>query len=297
MLMTAVDRTIRLHRCRWRVRRAAGMLLLCLLVTGCGQPAPETQDTHGQLRRVEKDGFRLPLFDSAVEQLNYAKSLLANAREKTAALRLLIDRFPTDRVSIGEARLELAYLMLGEDYRLAPPESCRAALAAYETIVDEFRDIPAVQVKAYWYMGWIHTDLLKETEKGLAFYTDLAANYPEDHFSRISPVPWLKLIFPDPNIKPYTIDDEFIHSWAGLALLEIVRNADSEARRIEAFELLWQTHRESLTTGFALKELLQRSPPAPQVASRAEAYIQSNRINHELNQDLRSALAYWKSRS
>ena len=166
---------------------AMGLLIMLLICVGCGQQPTSVQGNEKQTRHLEIDGFDIPVFNSATEQLNYAKTLSFNPGEKTAALNLLIDRFPEDRARIGEAKLELAYMHLADDFRLASPETCRKALAAYESIASEFADLPAVRAKAFWYMGWIYTDLLKEDKKGLALYSYLAEKYPEDSFSNAFP--------------------------------------------------------------------------------------------------------------
>ena len=241
---------------------------------------------------MDRAGFKIPVFNSAAELLNYARTLSVNPGEKVAALNVLIDQFSDDRARVGEARLELAYMHLGDDFRLSSPNACRQALADYEFIAGEFAEVPAVRAKAYWYMGWIYTDLLKEGKKGMALYSYLAERYPDDRFSRIVPVPWLKMIFPSPKAKPYTADDEHTHSWAGLALLEIVRNSTDDRERLGAFDKLWLEHRDSLTTGYALKEILRRRPPMENLPHRVKTYVQCNTFNAELNKDLISALAH-----
>jgi len=258
---------------------------------GCTAEPPAIDVPAQEASVASVSGFEIPLFATSTEQLNYAKSLNANPREKSAALDLIFGRFPNDRQELGEARLELAYLYLGKDFRLADNNACEQALNAYESIAREFSDLPAVRAKAYWYMAWITTDLLKDKPKGLALYSLLADKYPEDRFSRISPVPWLKLVFPNPEKPPYTADDAHTHSWAGLALLEIVRNAEDAGMRDQAFEKLWKDHRTSLTTGYALKEILHRPSRLPDMDRIVGEYVMGNTINTQLNHDLRAGLA------
>ncbi|MBC2711671.1 MAG: hypothetical protein HGJ94_12000 [Desulfosarcina sp.] len=272
-----------------------GLFLVLQILMGCAAEAPDVAEPSNDLTDVTVSGFTIPVFATATEQLNYAKSLSVNLLEKSAALKLIVGRFPNDRQQQGGARLELAYIHLGDDFRLADAAACEKALAAYEAIAREFADLPAVRAKAYWYMAWIYTDLLEKKEKGLALYSLLAEKYPEDRFSRIFPVPWLKLVFPNPEIKHYTADDEHTHSWAGLALLEIVRNADNPETRMNAFEKLWLEHRHSLTTGYALKEILRQPPTSETMARIVDEYVKGNTINSELNKDLLSGLAQWAS--
>ena len=270
---------------RWRIP-----LLGVLLLTGCGMQPPDADKPADAPVAVSISGFAIPVFATADEQLSYAKSLSSNPQEKSAALNLVMGRFPNDRRQIGETRLELAYLYLGRDYRMAATPDCERALAAYEAIAREFSDLPAIQAKAYWYMAWIFTDLLEDRPSGLALYALLAEKHPEDSFSRISPVPWLKLVFPNPETKPYTADDRRTHSWAGLALLEIVRNAPDRHTQEQAFDKLWREHRHSLTTGYALKAVLESQPPDEKMASIAAEYIKGNTSNSALNSDLLASL-------
>jgi hypothetical protein len=270
-------------------------LAVCLLFWGCAPDTPPGAGPAAEPTLVTSKGFTIPLFATATEQLSYAKSLVANPLEKSAALNLVIERFPQDRRYRGETRLELAYLHLGRDFRLADQQTCLRALSAYEEIAHEFAELPAIRAKAYWYMAWIYTDLLKDKRKGMALYALLAEKHPEDSFSRIFPVPWLKLVFPDPKIKPYTADDRYSHSWAGLALLEIVRNADNPETQKKAFQKLWLDHRDSLTTGYALKEILRSGHPMDDMAALIGEYVRGNTINTALNKDLLAGLAQWES--
>ena len=273
--------------------KICGYLFFCLCLicsAGCRKKPDDPDGKQSRVQTIKKMGYEVPVFATASDQLNYARTLLSKPDEKSAALNVLIDRFPDNREKKGEARLELAYMLLGSDFRLAGKSACKKALSAYEAIAREYKDTPSVFTKALWYMGWIHTDLLKEKHQGVTLYSALAEQYPEYSFSRISPVPWLELIFPHPDIKPYTADDKYIHFWADLALLEIVKNTDSEEKRMAAFNKLWEKHPESMATGYALKEILQHSSFPQKMAQVASTYIQLNRANPELNRDLESSV-------
>ena len=277
--------------CRKRRWWWLAVLLPVVLLAGCPNPPTEPAESSVEAALTSVAGYAIPVFDSPAAQLNYAKSLFADPLEKKAALKLMFSRFPNDRRHLGEARLELAYLDLGADFRLADTDACARALAAYESIAREFADLPAVRSKAYWYMAWIYTDLLNDKPKGLALYALLAEKYPQDRFSRIYPVPWLRLIFPDPAVRPYTADDEHTHSWAGLALLEIVRHANEPSMRRQAFDKLWAEHRNSLATGYALKAVLDSAADFPQLPDRVAEYVSGNTVNPELNRDLTAGVA------
>lgn len=271
---------------RNRLFCGACILLMFIAAGGCSDQGMGPEAGPGSREKVVYDGFGIPVFETATDQLNYARSLFSNPKEKSAALKVLIERFPEDREKRGEARLELAYLHLGDDFRLAGSNACRQALADYESIAKDYEDLSSVAIKAYWYMAWIYTDLLSDKKRGVAMYSILAENYPENSFSRISPVPWLDLIFPGPRTKPYTADDRHVYSWAGLALLEIVRNTDNESKRMAAFQKLWKQHPKSLATGFALKEMLRHAASSDDFAGEVDAYIKINTVNPALNKDL-----------
>ena len=70
--------------------------------------------------------------------------------------------------------------------------------------------------------------------------------------------------------------------WAGLALLEIVRNAPDRHTQQQAFETLWLEHRHSLTAGYALKAVLESQLPDEKMASIAAEYIKGNTSNNAL---------------
>ncbi len=262
------------------------LLLIFAAATGCREKHIETGGQQKGRAVVTRDGFDIPVFETASDQLNYARSLFSSPNEKFAALKVLIDGFPQDREKRGEARLELAYLYLGDDFRLAGRAECERALAAYESIARDYGDLPSVATKAYWYMAWIYTDLLSDKKRGITLYSILAENYPENSFSRISPVPWLDLIFPGPRTKPYTAEDRYVHSWASLALLEIIRNTDDEIMKKSAFKKLWREHGNSLATGYALREMLRQASSPDDFAGEIKAYIKINTVNPELNRDL-----------
>jgi VanZ family protein len=290
MLKATATTIIVISKCHRWSQRCLIPLLGMLLLAGCGMQPADADKAADAPATVSLSGFTIPVFATADEQLSYAKSLSTNPQEKSAALNLVMGRFPNDRRQIGESRLELAYLYLGKDYRMAADRDCERALAAYEAIAREFSDLPAIRAKAYWYMAWIFTDLLEDRPSGLALYALLAEKHPEDSFSRISPVPWLKLVFPNPETKPYTADDRRTHSWAGLALLEIVRNAPDRRTQTQAFDTLWREHRHSLTTGYALKAILERQPPDEKIRSIVAEYVKGNTSNSALNSDLQASL-------
>jgi len=236
------------------------------------------------------DDFLIPLFDTPAQQFNYTKSLFQNRQHKETALIVLINHFPNAINIKGEAELELAYMILGNDFRHADKALCTKALGRYKRIVSEYANVPSICASAMWSMAWIHTDLLQEKRKGIRFYRSVVERYPDETFTRISPVPWLGLIFKEPREAVYPADDIQAYGWASLSLLEIVRNSDGTSEKRAAFDTLHEDYRLSLSFGYALLEMLKTFQPLDQVELIVQQYIKINTANHRLNTDLQSAL-------
>lgn len=238
------------------------------------------------------EGFTIPNFPSASEQLAYAKSRVANPLEKAAALKLVIEHFPYELELCAQAKLELAYLEMGVDFRLADAETYRLTLPKYEKIIDDYSQLKDICAQAYWYMGWIYIDLLEDTTKGISMYRRVVENYPNEQRIAESTVPWLTLVYPDtPRKKTLAIYDRQTYSWAELALLEIARNSPDIEERHEAFMQLWSRDPVSLSTGHALLALLKSEIQDNQIVAISRAYILHNTPNIVLDEDIRWALS------
>ena len=276
--------------------RVAMILLASIYLWGCPAPTPPEQSSAAGPPGTEtKTGYAIPLFSTAAEQLNYAKSVFSNPGKKTAALKMVIERFKARPRITGQAQLELAYGHLGSDYRRAGRTDCRKALDAYRAIIQQYVKIPEVCAQAYWYMAWIQTDLLGDQKKGLVLYQQVADRYPDESFTLVSPVPWLTLIFPDTTQQQTVAEPDktyswVTYSWAASALLEIVRRDPGGSRGRRAFDRLWQNHPRTLATGYALLALLNSGNPPPEAERRANRYRSVNTRNSELNRDLERAL-------
>ena len=269
------------------------VLVWLILLNGCRpeaprEPAPRTDNT----KKAEVNGFTIPVYSSAAEQLVYAQSRINNLREKETALRLVLDRFPQDRYACTQARLNLAYLTLGADYRLADPAMCREALARYRQIIRTYDDLSGVCAHAYWYMGWIYTALLGDKNNGMAMYRIVADRYPSEQTAGESPVSWLKLMYPNRPDKSLSSPDQQRFSWAALALLEIVKNTENTVQRSRALLELWGLEKSGPATGRAILSVLRStsSNTDADALRMAHAYIQHDFSRSVLIRDIESAL-------
>jgi hypothetical protein len=261
------------------------------------------EETHHDSFREEKEPvlircneFLIPLFDTPTEQFDYAVSLFQDRQRQKAALTILINHFPEAKTIKGEAELELAYMMLGNDFRLAEEKDCRRAITRYQRILSEYADIPSICAKALWNIAWIHTDLLHEKEQGMTSYWRVVKKYPQETFSRVSPVPWIRLIFRKPLHAAHPAVHDRKIRWASLSLLEIVRNSDRAAEKRAAFETLYENYRTSPSYGYALLEMLASGQSCNHFEGLVQEYIQNNTANCRLNADLQLALDNRRSR-
>lgn len=207
-------------------------------------------------------------------------------------LNFVLQQFPHDLKISARTHLELAYLELGADFRLANPEACRRALNKYKKIISDHGQLKDICAQAYWYMGWIYTDLLNNTSRGLAMYQRVVEDYLNEKRIAETTVPWLTLVYPDkPRKKTLEIYDRQTYFWGDLALLEMVRNAKDSEEQIAAFMQLWSRDPVSLATGHALLVVLKSNMPDPQIVPLSRAYILHNTPNIKLDEDIRWALS------
>lgn len=265
-------------------------VIFCLMLQGCDDsPAPLFAPPK-TLATIPIDGFQVPVFPTAAEQFNYSHSWFDSQEEKRASLLAVARLFPEAREQRAEAALGLAYLLLGQDYRLAGPELCRQAIRGYRRVIEEFADLPGICAKAYWYMGWIFCDLLKDKEQGLEMYRTVVGRYPEVRLNLAPSAPWTTIVAPE---KPETSRprEEPNQFWADIALLEIIRHSDEGALLRAAFAQLWSARRNDQIVGIALKLLLEKQAFAREAAPFARKYLQEKTANAALHGDIARALA------
>jgi tetratricopeptide (TPR) repeat protein len=289
----------KISHCLFRIIFGSVMIWF-LFCSGC-QPgiSQKAESPPGDIKKIDFNGFSIPVYPTAAEQLVYAKSRIADIKEKEAALKLVLSRFSQDAHACALTRLDLAYLALGSDYRLADQTACRQALALYHQITRTYVNLPGVCAKAYWYMGWIYTDLLGDKENGTAMYRQVIEQYPSEPITIESPVSWLWLVYPERPEKSLATRDRQHYSWAMLALLEMVKNDEDPSRRRKALMRLWSLKSAGHITGLALLSVLNSGNPGKLNTDKAimriaREYIQQNSANKLLIRDIEMTLAQFK---
>lgn len=273
-------------------------MLMLLSLPGCKQTQTSSvlMANRKTLSVVQVGGFQVPVFPTAEEQLNYTHSWFESLEEKKAALVAVARFFPKATEQKGAAALDLAYLTLGRDYRLATTENCKEAIDRYQQIVKEFHDLPQICAKATWYIGWISCDLLRDCRKGLTMYRTVVNNYPDERLNLTPTVPWVTFIIPK-NSAVKEDQTTAIPLWADLARIEIIRHADTAATAEKAFFEIWNGDRNKQVEGIALKLLLQRPDLRRKIVPYAETYLQQTSVDTALQNDIRSVLARLRQQS
>ncbi len=270
------------------------LLLLFLLVSnlffGCKDRPAEPQNTQAEQASIEISGFQIPVFSSAGEQLNYTRAWFAKIQEKRAALQAFIKLYPQEMRYCGLAALDLAYLQLGSDFRFAEEYAGFAAIKAYRAILDTYIKLPEIMAKAHWYIGWIYTDLLKDTKKGIDEYQQLVSNYPEESVTLLPPAPWVSIIYQtDANVN-ITLSNKPVNNWAALALVEIIRHTDDEEIAWGAYQKLWGSYRDNVVTGFGLKFMLQKRFHIEETLIMAYQYMEKEFSNVHILGDIQKEI-------
>ncbi len=265
-------------------------LLLLSVFTGCSESSVDELLSRKEQSFIEVGETKVPVFTTAVEQLNYTRSWFADIQEKRAALQAFSQLFPQERKMKGVAALDLAYLQLGNDFRFAPEHSCFAAIKDYRIILSEYKDIDEISAKALWYIGWIYTNLLNKKEKGLTTFAELVEMYPEENVSLLPPAPWVSIIYEADESINTALYNRPVNHWAALALLEIVKHSGNGEEAWNAFEVLWLNYRQDKATGFALKAILKRRSHTAEALERARQYMEKDFSNVHILGDIQQEI-------
>ncbi len=271
------------------VARLALLIVLLLVVAGCDEAPPTFQVREPALQVRTINGHAVPAFPTPEEQLAYTRSSFTDLDEERAALEAVALLFPDAEQQEGEAALELAYLQLGPDYRLASTEARQAAIAAYQAIIKTHGRFPAIAARAQWYVGWIACTLLDERQRGLAAFRAVVEQYPQVERTTAPGMPLVSLAEPSAEAAS-PAGGEVRTFWADLALLAIVRCADGERTAHEAMLQLRQRDPQGRCTGLALRELLRRAPAVTETIGFAHEYLQGSSAHPSIEEDLRALL-------
>lgn len=271
------------------------LFLLVLLPLAACQTSPVAEGTDDNASRsLLVDGYRVPIFATADEQLTYARSSFDETPEKSAALKALESIHPHARHHAALAALELAFLELGDDYRLANANQCSLAKKHYLDLLEKYSDLPAIAAKALWYLGWISSDLEHDEQLGMAYYRRLIATYPDEILSFLSPAPWLTIGPAAPDAAPRTAYPKSALTWAGIAHLEIIRNSSDRDQAWQSFTAIQQTGPGDLFVAQALKILVERHGFEPRSEELARAYLENPGADAALKSDLHLALSSYR---
>ncbi len=271
------------------------LVVCCMGIVQCRKAAvDDVKPTPKILRTVVRNGYAIQLFSTPDEQLRQALRWFPDLHEKKASLEVVMDAFPEARNAHAEARLDLAYLALGRDYRYTTPAQCHTAIGKYEKILSEFSDLPAICAKANWYIGWILADLLDEPGKAAAYFQTVVERYPDTTVHFKCAVPWVSLVLPQVAKRTQAVYERPRYYWSSIALLELVRTSERQADKWSAFEKLVTDHSSRQATGFAVRELLSGSPSmrrktAAFVKQHLKAMMSSSPVAKDIHELLQKA--------
>lgn len=260
--------------------------LFIVMLAGCNSSSQLGDEPADQLSSIDINGYSIPHLASPQKQLAYANSSLGDVKKRTAALQAVESLYPTDKRHCGLAAIELAYSLLGGDYRLAGQEQYKLAHKQYLFIVEKFSDIDDVSSKALWYLGWISTELLQDKEAGLTFYQAITAIRPSPRLKFADPAPWLSIL---PG-KSSTSHEQFLTkshiTWADLAHLEIIRNAANMSYTTTSLADLYEKYPAGLITGLGIKIQLTHQGLDTETEKIAAQYLSHKPPHDRVKQDI-----------
>ncbi len=261
--------------------------LITLLLNSCSDESTSLSFSGSELETISFQGFKIPQFPTAQGQLNYAKSGFPDSEEKKAAFEIISYLFPEAETECGNAALYLAYMNFGYDYRFAEREDYYNAIKAYHDVINSYKEHPQLLVKAYWYLGWIHCDLLREKEVGTQYFWHIVNTYPDIKIGISSPVPWVSLVYPLTIKGVQPAKDKAEKQWAGIALLEIIRHDNGKIEVSKAFDILWNKYRHTIPTRIAIKLMLRDGRYAQEVLPYVEEHLAINIANPYLAKEIK----------
>lgn len=270
-------------------------IYLALLGVGC-QNNTNSHDTASPPQVLLVDGYYIPIFPTPEEQLSYTRSWFKDNREKLSALRAVRLIFPDAHLQGGMARLDLIYNQLGEDYRLSDQKTLEKVTELYLNVIEEYAGTPQILAKAHWYLGWLKCDLMNKSNEGIAHYELLITTFPKVERNLAPPIQWISILSGNHEGTPASPPAPTI-PWSHLAVLEIIRHAQSDDRAWQAFLTLPAKETQTIIKAMAVKSLLERPNPPPRVIQKATSLLESETLYPELQNDLQSLLQQLTARS
>ena len=262
------------------------IFVFSLLLSSCSEEPTSLFLVQSELPHIEFKGFNIPQFPTAQGQLNYAKSGFVDSQKKKAALQIISFLFPASEIQCGNAALTLSYMNLGNDYRFANQHDFNNAVISYHEVIQNYSRHPQILIKANWYLGWIHCELLNQKDTGLAYYWYVVKTWPEIQMGISSPVPWVSLVYPSSRKGEQLENSKTQIYWASISLLEIIRHTDDKDEALKAFNILWKKYQKTVVTGLALKLMLKKADLAADVKFFVKPYLKLNIANKYLSEQI-----------
>lgn len=225
----------------------AGLVaILCLtaIILSSGCNSGEENSLFDKGSKIEQDAQLLtdsnsvPRLSNSKEQLSFARSYFETNEHKRRAFEAVSKYFPEAFPETAIAALEIAYLQLGDDYRLANEEECSQALAHYDRILEQHGGFSEISAKALWYKGWVLSDLLNSPEQGIRYFREVVEKFPDTRIELHAPPPWISIFQESDEMQHKPFIPESSLSWAAMAHLEIIRHARSRQEAASSLSAL-----------------------------------------------------------
>ena len=239
------------------------------------------------VQTIQIDNFPIPVYATGDKQLYHARSLPTSRPDKTAWLKSVQQFHQADTHNGGIAALELAYLELCPDHRLAGVDQAQKAIAALRHITREYKTHNDIVSGALWYIGWIYTDLLHDTKNGIESYLQILERPPATLLPPSSTSRWPSLA--TENNRSEINTQEFQYSWNDLARLQIIRYSMDRDQAWQAFSTLSPPADEKprgYLEGKALQLFFKRFKADTQSTARLEVYLNKANIPELIQKDL-----------
>ena len=273
-------------------RRAVNLsffyLLFVVLLQGCETANNLKIEEAKHAASLTIAGYTIPQLKTPAMQLAFATSI-GEEDNKKAALQAVQQFYPEERDICGMAAFELAYLLLGRDYRLTSNNArFEKAMKELEKLAQDFSDIPAIKVLSLWYQGWIASELLHDKERALPYFREVAFASDSPPITQYTPERLVDLTPGQPAENRHAAVEKL--DWSDLALLAIVQTSENTEELLAAIKTLSQKNHKGLALGLALKSYLKSHQVTTEILPLVTAYIATDSAHEFLRGDLQLAV-------
>lgn len=269
-------------------------LVICMsfFLAGCDSQKSSSLDHESSIPYPEEiiDGYKIPHLTDGSAQLTFANSYFDNQEEKLAALRAVSLFYPEATFQSGLAALEIAYLQLGADYRVATKQQCYLAISLFNEITVQFKELPAISAKALWYKGWIAAELLSDRNEGISYFYEIVEKYSGAKIHPSSPPPWISIYKEtEPRThKPFLPESTL--SWPDMAHLEIIRHSENQQQAATSLFTLHNERPNRFLFVPSFKLYVHKYGLGKTVEKSIRAFIESEASSPLQKENLRSLL-------